>query len=247
MFIYLLEKKKFVIGCFNEVINFFLNKKDKTEKSFIVLPCSLNDLALDENFSYKNVDFYTSDSVFLTYFFRFKLRKKIERVYGPDLMLMILQKETQASSKKKHYFLAPNNATTIALAKLLKNHYRNIVTDYGFLPKNSNHSVELHTLQKIIKTKPDIIWLGIGSPKQVELAVYLKKRLKNCTIFCVGAAFDFLTGQKKQAPFYLRNLGLEWFFRLLTEPKRLWKRYLITIPKYLCETFFQKVIRKDHS
>jgi len=80
-------------------------------------------------------------------------------------------------------------------------------------------------LEKINKTNGKIVWLGLGAKKQIEVANELKKRGIKKVIITVGAAFDYLSGNKKQAPKILRNSGLEWLYRLLTEPKRLWPRY----------------------
>lgn len=241
MYIYFLENKTFAIGMINEVVDFLLRKNNKSKKTLIILPCSLHDLALDENFLYKNVDLFTSDSMILTYYFRFKLKKRIDRVYGPDLMLKILEKEQSNHYIKNHYFLAPNKETTYKLKNLLKKHHKTVDAGFGFLPKDSSRETEISVLQKIIKKKPDIVWLGIGSPKQIELASYLKNHSTGSKIFCVGAAFEFLTKQKKQAPRFLQNSGLEWLFRLLSEPKRLWRRYLVIIPKYLLLICWRKI------
>lgn len=244
MFNYLLGKKKFIIGDFEEVISFLLRKISRQEKSSVVLPCSLHDLALDKNSLYENVDFYTSDSMLLTYFFRFKLSSKIDRVYGPDLMLEILKRENVGLSKHKHYFLAPNKKTANKLLDLLKNRYGNLRVICDDLSKGVSHLHEKNKLQEIIKAKPDFIWLGIGTPKQIELSSYIKSHSKNGKILCVGAAFEFVTEQKKQAPLLLQNYGLEWMFRLLTEPKRLWRRYLFTIPKFLLLSFWRKATHR---
>jgi N-acetylglucosaminyldiphosphoundecaprenol N-acetyl-beta-D-mannosaminyltransferase len=84
---------------------------------------------------------------------------------------------------------------------------------------------------EIIKTinvmAPDVLWVGIGCPKQ-ELWMHDHKEKLNVPIMVgVGAAFDFLAGTKPQAPAWMRNNGFEWLFRLMTEPKRLWRRYLV--------------------
>ena len=241
MLIYLFQQKSFLVGLFSEVVDFLLRKNRLDKNSLIILPCSLHDLALDEKLLYKNVDFYTNDSMFITYYFCLKFKQKIDRIYGPNLMLKILEKEQTNLSKKKHYFLAPSKKTFLALKALLKKNYKELDLSLEFLTEDSNSKVEVNVLQKIIKAKPDFIWLGIGSPKQVELANYLKIHSAGAKIFCVGAAFEFLTKQKKQAPLFLQNFGLEWLFRLSTEPKRLWRRYLIVIPKFLFLILWRKI------
>ena len=77
-----------------------------------------------------------------------------------------------------------------------------------------------------------IIWIGIGTPKQEAFAAKLASLVASKIIITVGAAFDFHTGQVKQAPSWVQNMGMEWFFRLLQEPKRLGPRYLKIVPKF---------------
>lgn len=82
-------------------------------------------------------------------------------------------------------------------------------------------------VEMINRAKTDILWVGIGCPKQ-EIWMYKHKDKLNVPIMVgIGAAFDFHAGIKKQAPRWMREHGLEWFFRLLTEPRRLWKRYIV--------------------
>ena len=95
-------------------------------------------------------------------------------------------------------------------------------------------------IKKIKKVDPDIIFVSLGSPKQEIFSYRLSKILKeNKIIIPVGAAFDFISGEKKQAPKWMGDWGLEWLFRLINEP-RLWKRYLVegTIFTFLIIIYF---------
>lgn len=246
MFVYL-EGNFFLIATFKKAIDFLFKKIQSNGKSLIVLPCSLNDLAVSWSSksisnSYRNVDYCTCDSMFLTYFFRLKYKKKIDRVYGPDLMKAILS--IDRINLNKHYFLSPNIETSNKFISFIKKSYPKTKAEFGFLPKKISEIKEKELLENILKNKPNFIWLGIGSPKQIQLATYLKQNSSGIKIFCVGAAFDFLTGQKKQAPYLMRVYGLEWLFRLSTEPSRLWKRYLIVVPLYLSSVIWRKIFPK---
>lgn len=86
---------------------------------------------------------------------------------------------------------------------------------------------------RVSKNKPDLVWLGLGTPKQDHVAIRLSKLHPKTTFACVGAAFDFYAGHKREAPVFVQKLGFEWFFRLLSEPKRLWRRYLVGNVKFL--------------
>lgn len=243
MLIYL-ENRKFIIGKLNQVLDFLLKSLNETPFSKIILPCSLNDLALQNEVSYKlsyqEIDFCTSDSMFLTYFFRHKYKTQIDRVYGPDLMLAILNKNKK--SKFKHFFIAPNVDTMKKIKLFINQKYPKMKCDFDFLPKDISSIKETYFLKKVIANEPNFIWLGVGSPKQIKLAAHLKENSSGIGIFCVGAALDFLSGNQKQAPVFLQKNGLEWLFRLLSEPRRLWRRYLIIIPKYLISFLFKQGI-----
>jgi len=240
-----LEKRKFVIGSFDYVINFLLTKLKQNSNSKVILPCSLHDLAIQNNkiyqSFYKCIDYCTNDSMLLTNYLHYKYRQQIDRVYGPELMLAILDKNQTSFSKYQNYFLAPNKKTMMALKKFCQKRYPKMQAIFNFLPLDINLKQETSYLQKITLEKPQLIWLGIGSPKQIQLANWLKSHTSNVMIICVGAAFDFVSGKKKQAPAWIRRNSLEWLFRLLTEPKRLWYRYLIVIPKYLLSLFWRNL------
>ncbi len=80
---------------------------------------------------------------------------------------------------------------------------------------------------------PEVIFVAMGVPMQELFAVELSHELSGKIIICVGNFFEFYFGNIKRIPKYLKNVGIEWLFRLISEPRRLWKRYLIGIPIYL--------------
>ena len=85
---------------------------------------------------------------------------------------------------------------------------------------------------KIEVSQAQIVWVGLSTPKQEKFAFELSKRVKVKFIITIGAAFDFHTGRLAQAPKWMQSAGLEWFFRLVKEPRRLWKRYIEIVPKF---------------
>ncbi len=91
----------------------------------------------------------------------------------------------------------------------------------------------------IDRAEPDIVWVGISSPKQDRWMACMRPRLKAPVIIGVGAAFDFHSGTVRQAPRWMQRSGLEWTFRLATDPARLWRRYLVDNPWLLWELFLQ--------
>ena len=87
--------------------------------------------------------------------------------------------------------------------------------------------------------QPDILWVGLSTPKQEKFMAEFLPRLDVTLMVGVGAAFDFHSGRVKQAPRWMQRTGLEWFFRLCCEPKRLWKRYLQNNPAFAWKIFWQ--------
>ena len=81
--------------------------------------------------------------------------------------------------------------------------------------------------------KPDIVWVGLSTPKQEYWMAAHLDRIEAPVMIGVGAAFDFLAGTKRQAPAWMQKRGLEWLFRLLSEPRRLWRRYLDIVPTFI--------------
>lgn len=157
----------------------------------------------------------------------------VERTYGPDLMLNVCD-----FGQKKGYRHYLYGGTTEALSSLelrLKNQFPGIKIVGSMAPpfRELSQDEDAQIVEKINAGAPDILWVGLGSPKQDFWMQAHRDKLNVPVAIGVGAAFDFLSGTKPQAPRWLRGLGLEWLFRLCCEPKRLWRRYLIGNGKFL--------------
>lgn len=155
----------------------------------------------------------------------------VTRVYGPDLMLSVLKKTENLPIK--HFFYGSSQKTIFRLEKEIRQKFPNIKLAGFFSPPYRRlSSVEENRYIRIInESDSQILWVGLGSEKQIELAHNWESHLNPCVIITVGAAFDFLARTKRQAPKWIGNIGLEWFFRLTQEPRRLGKRYLNIIFK----------------
>jgi N-acetylglucosaminyldiphosphoundecaprenol N-acetyl-beta-D-mannosaminyltransferase len=94
---------------------------------------------------------------------------------------------------------------------------------------------------RINDAAPDIVWVGLSTPKQEQWMAAHRGALFAPVLVGVGAAFDFHAGLKPQAPRWMQRNGLEWFFRLLTEPRRLWRRYLVNNPLFVCRVIAQRI------
>ncbi len=149
---------------------------------------------------------------------------KWERVYGPDVMRLVLGQS--GSEGPRHYLLGSTPETLEALVRSIGTQFPNAQVVGIESPPFRPATVEELALRdaRIVQSGADIVWVGLGTPKQD----YEAQRLANSIpvlAMAVGAAFDFLAGTKTQAPKWVQRAGLEWAFRLASEPKRLGARY----------------------
>jgi N-acetylglucosaminyldiphosphoundecaprenol N-acetyl-beta-D-mannosaminyltransferase len=149
-----------------------------------------------------------------------------DRVYGPALMRQIL---ATAESSERHFLLGGTETERRKLEQVLAREYpkANIVGSYSPAFGNWPAGEEENINQLLRGSSPTFVWVGLGCPKQELLLARLKSVLPAAVYLAVGAAFSLISGTVKQAPPSWQRLGLEWAFRLLTEPRRLWRRYLV--------------------
>ena len=148
---------------------------------------------------------------------------KTPRIRGTDFTKFVLS-DKRLSGNKKHFFLGGDGANEKDITKIAKKFdlpLKNIF--YYNPPYIKSYSFPKQEIDKILKIinskKPDYLWIGLGNPKQEIMSVQLINRAQVKKIFNVGAALDFLSERKKQAPLFFRKTGMEWFFRLLTDFK----------------------------
>jgi N-acetylglucosaminyldiphosphoundecaprenol N-acetyl-beta-D-mannosaminyltransferase len=164
---------------------------------------------------------------------RLKGTAEMRRCYGPDFF-----KELIISTRDKkinHFLCGGEEGISEELKKICEEGFgnKNIVGVYS-PPFREMTDEELKNLAgDINKLNTDIVWIGLSTPKQEFFAHRLAKFTNVHFICTVGAAFDFHTGKVKQAPKWVQNIGLEWLFRLIIEPKRLWKRYFEIVPLFV--------------
>jgi N-acetylglucosaminyldiphosphoundecaprenol N-acetyl-beta-D-mannosaminyltransferase len=163
----------------------------------------------------------------------------IERVYGPDLMLAVCHLSQQKGWRQ--FFYGGASGVAERLVARLSIQYPGLIVAGCDTPPFRSLSLEEDQadIDKINASGADIVWVGLGAPKQeIWMAEHLSK-INAPVMIGVGAAFDFHAGLKPQAPIWMQRSGLEWFFRLISEPRRLWKRYLINNPLFLLYTLMQ--------
>lgn len=159
--------------------------------------------------------------------------KHVDRVYGPDLMREVCQQSVQKGYR--HFLYGGASGVPENLADILRKTYPglNIVGTYSPPFRALTLEEDTALVAQINATKPDIVWVGLGSPKQERWMAAHVGQIKGATLIGVGAAFDFLSGTKKQAPRWIQRSGFEWLFRLLGEPRRLGRRYLVNNPLFI--------------
>ena len=129
----------------------------------------------------------------------------------------------------RHYLYGATDETLAAMRGNLETLYPGVaIVGQEAPPFRAVTDDELEeTVAAIRASEAEVIWVGLGAPKQDLMGARLRERGAAPVIMCVGAAFDFLAGVKRRAPRWMQRIGLEWLFRLVSEPRRLWQRYLV--------------------
>jgi N-acetylglucosaminyldiphosphoundecaprenol N-acetyl-beta-D-mannosaminyltransferase len=154
------------------------------------------------------------------------------RVYGPDLMLRLLDLAHRCLIPVGFYGGTPHTLTR--LLQRVRADWPGLRITYAFSPpfRALSPQENAEILSAITDAKPSLLFVGLGCPRQEE-SIGERRGTLPSVMLGVGAAFDFLAGTKKQAPRWMMRLGLEWLFRLACEPRRLARRYLIGNPRFL--------------
>lgn len=165
--------------------------------------------------------------------------KQAQRVTGPDLML-----ELFAVSREKgyrHYFYGATEETLQSMRKVIERDYPGMEIAGMYAPpfRTLTPQEDAEIIEKINNSRPDFIWIGLGAPKQEEWMYQHMGQLQGVLIG-VGAGFDYLAGYIKRAPHWMQKMSLEWLYRLLQDPRRLWRRYFTSNVKFICLTRMDK-------
>ena len=171
----------------------------------------------------ESVDHFVPDSMPLTWCVNLAARETVmpDRVYGPEFMNRCLK---NSPSHIKHYFLGASEDCLTDLIKETKtlNPQLNICgSHHGYFTPEEWPRV----LEQINASAPDVIWVGLGTPKQQEFTSWAKDKVNQGWLLNVGFAFDVNAGRKSDAPRWMQSMGLTWLYRLASEPKRLGPRY----------------------
>jgi N-acetylglucosaminyldiphosphoundecaprenol N-acetyl-beta-D-mannosaminyltransferase len=178
---------------------------------------------------------------------RWQGHRQMRRVFGPDLMLAVCQRSVAAGWK--HFILGGKAGVADELCCNLRTWFPGIQIVGTYTPpfRALSPDEDLELNGRIAKLRPEILWVGLSTPKQERFMAQYLPRLDCKLMIGVGAAFDIHTGRLQDAPEWVKAAGLQWFHRLCQEPSRLWKRYLLNNSIFLLQIGLQLSGLKRHS
>ncbi len=186
----------------------------------------------------------TPDGMPIVWALRLSGHRTADRVYGPDLMLALF-----AAGEKtglRHFLFGSTPATLERLQSSLLARFPGARIVGAYSPPFGEWTAEQEDeiVSRINGVDADIVWVGLGTPKQELWMGRIRRRLDASMLIGVGAAFDFHSGGKRQAPRLIQRSGFEWLFRMLSEPRRLGRRYAVSVPTFLGLVFAQVTGRR---
>ncbi|MEK4012833.1 WecB/TagA/CpsF family glycosyltransferase [Peribacillus sp. FSL M8-0224] len=245
-FAYILNSKVTALR-FEEIVKKIENWVDMDDKQKYVCVCNTHSLvtaAEDEKFNQvlDNAEICTPDGMPLVWALKAVGYKEQDRVDGPNLMLKLCE---QAEIKGyKVYFYGGTEEVLDRLNKHLLHLYPNLQVVGTYSPpfRSLSDEEKKEINNRINASSADLVFTSLGCPKQ-ELWMYENSKAINSILLGVGAAFNFIIGDIKRPPAIFQKIGLEWLFRLICEPKRLWKRYLYNNTRYIY--YYAKTFNKN--
>jgi len=178
---------------------------------------------------------------------RMQGKSTMKRIFGPDLMLEVCRRS--AGTGIRHFLYGGNPGIAAELAERLRCRFPGIKVVGSFTPpfRPLEPSEQLALEEQMETTLPDIVWVGLSTPKQEKFMAENFRRLPCKVMIGVGAAFDIHTGRVHDAPQWIKEAGLQWAHRLCQEPRRLWKRYLVNNSAFLVAIGLQLTGLRRHS
>ena len=232
-------------------VRWILEKASLADKPYAVEAANTHVAALarhDPDFgeTMRQFDLITPDGMPLVWSINAQLpsaEKLTERVYGPTLMLETI-KATCGKAEFRHFLLGGKQSTLDKLTAKFSSEFPDAKfvgihsPPFGEWPEDETENI----IAKIRASRANLVWVGLGCPKQEHWIAKNKHRLPPAVYFGIGAAFAFHAGEVKQSPAVFQKLGLEWAYRLAMEPRRLFKRYLTYNSLFLYHTLRDRMV-----
>jgi N-acetylglucosaminyldiphosphoundecaprenol N-acetyl-beta-D-mannosaminyltransferase len=223
--------QKFVSASLHSVIDLFTDYIEQKSPHMVCI-CNVHTtmMAYENKLSHqylKKASISTMDGQPLVWLARFLGSHESERVAGPDLMEEVCR--VSADRGYRHYFYGGAEGIPEKLKVIFEGKFPGIKIVGTHSPpfRPLTREEDKRVVKRINDARPDFLWVSLGAPKQEQWIADHLDKIEAPIQIGVGAAFDFFTGNVRRAPLWMQRAGLEWFFRLAREPKRLWKRYFI--------------------
>lgn len=182
----------------------------------------------------------TPDGMPMVWLNRWQGARHVSRVYGPDLMLAVFQLSEQRGYR--HFFYGGSNGVAEAMRGEMQKRFPNLrivgVHEPPYRALTAEEEQQL--VMQVRAARADLLWVGLGSPKQDRFMAEMLPKLDVTLMAGVGAAFNFFTGRVPQAPRWMQRSGLEWFYRCIHEP-RVRGRYFSTVPRFVLAAGLQRL------
>lgn len=163
----------------------------------------------------------------------------LERVYGPTFMLDLM---AASGGDLKHFFYGGMPGVTEKMVSRLCLRFPELqIAGYWSPPFSNDLNYGENEINRINRSGADVVWVGLGHPKQELWMQRYRPVIEAPVLAGVGAAFDFHSGEVREAPLWMQNSGLQWLHRLSNDPKRLWRRYLIGNSKFVALLVWEKL------
>lgn len=222
----------------SETVDFIEGRVASRQKSYVVLTgahgiveMQSDDLLLSIN---NHAHLVTPDGMPVVWIGRLKGFSNIEKVYAPEIMEEVFR--IGPDRKHKHFLYGGEAGVADRLAAILREKYSGIEIVGTYSPpfRPLTEVEKRSVVNQVNESNADIVWCGLGCPKQEKWMHEFRSLLEAPVLIGVGAGFDFLSGRRPIAPYWITRSGFEWLYRLLSEPKRLFKRYLRVVPQFVC-------------
>ena len=219
-----LQKKKLVINTIN-AHSYIISKNDTSFKQALL-----------------SIDILLPDGISIVWAIKWLIGQRIKKIAGADLFFYEMKRVEKL--KGTCFFLGSSETTLQKIKERAAIEYPSVQIEVYSPPFKPEFTKEENNLMlhKINTFKPDVLFIGMTAPKQEKWAYQHFEKLNAGHICSIGAVFDFYAGTLKRAPKWMINLGLEWLYRFVKEPKRLWKRYLMGNVLFIAAIVKQKIM-----
>lgn len=226
-----------------ELFNGSLEEISSSKKLITTLNAhSFNTLKKDTAFreALQASDMILPDGISIVLAARLLYGKKIKKIAGADLFRYEMQRVH--AYRGKCFFLGSSETTLNLIRERVNKEYPGLQV-YSYSPPYKQQFTEEESrtmINEVNSVEPDVLFVGMTAPKQEKWASLHSQQLRASHICCIGAVFDFYAGTVQRAPVWMINAGMEWFYRLVREPKRMWRRYLIGNTLFVSEILREK-------